>query len=117
MIEFGPEDRMGRRVLSTPGPLTTTRTVRAALQDDIGSWDADCIELVAKIRAGLVAVAAILLDVIIVVGVLANFKATLTLPGVAALVLTIGMAVDANILIFERIRESICGVMRISAAA
>ncbi len=57
MIDFEPEDRMGRRVLFTPGPLTTTRTVRAALQDDIGSWDADCIELVAKIRADLVAVA------------------------------------------------------------
>ena len=50
MIDFEPEDRMGRRVLFTPGPLTTTRTVRATLQDDIGSWDADCIELVAKIR-------------------------------------------------------------------
>lgn len=57
--------------------------------------------------AGLVAVVAILFDIIIVVGVLANFNATLTLPGVAALVLTIGMAVDANILIFERIREEL----------
>ena len=57
--------------------------------------------------AGLVAVVAVLLDIVIVVGVLANFDATLTLPGVAALVLTIGMAVDANILIFERIREEI----------
>ena len=46
MIAFVPENRQGRRVLFTPGPLTTTRTVREALLDDIGSWDRDCIELV-----------------------------------------------------------------------
>lgn len=57
--------------------------------------------------AGLVAVISVLLNVTIVLGVLASIGATLTLPGVAALVLTIGMAVDANILIFERIREEI----------
>ncbi len=57
--------------------------------------------------AGIVAVAAVVLNIVFVVGTLASFGATVTLPGVAALVLTIGMAVDANILIFERIREEL----------
>lgn len=52
-----PEDRRGRRILFTPGPLTTTRTVREEMLSDIGSWDTDCIQLVAEIRAGLVALA------------------------------------------------------------
>lgn len=56
---------------------------------------------------GLVGVASSLVNVVIVLGVLASLGATLTLPGVAALVLTLGMGVDANILIFERIREEL----------
>jgi SecD/SecF fusion protein len=57
---------------------------------------------------GLVAVLSVATNVIIVVAVLAGiFQATFTLPGMAALVLTVGMAVDANILIFERIREEL----------
>jgi len=42
---------------------------------------------------------------LIIIGALAGFKATLTLPGIAGMILTIGMAVDANILIFERMKE------------
>lgn len=56
---------------------------------------------------GLVAVTSAIVNVVIVLGVLASLGATLTLPGVAALVLTLGMGVDANILIFERIREEL----------
>ena len=56
---------------------------------------------------GLVAVFSSTVNIIIVLGVLASLDATLTLPGVAALVLTLGMGVDANILIFERIREEL----------
>ena len=56
---------------------------------------------------GLVAVLSALINVVIVLGVLASLGATLTLPGVAALVLTLGMGVDANILIFERLREEL----------
>lgn len=56
---------------------------------------------------GIVAVLSATVNVVIVLGVLASFGATLTLPGVAALVLTLGMGVDANILIFERIREEL----------
>jgi SecD/SecF fusion protein len=56
---------------------------------------------------GFVGVVSALVNIIIVLGVLASLGATLTLPGVAALVLTLGMGVDANILIFERIREEL----------
>ena len=56
---------------------------------------------------GLVASFALVLNLVIIVGVLSLLQATLTLPGVAGLVLTVGMAVDANVLIFERIREEI----------
>ncbi len=55
--------------------------------------------------AGLVADLALLLNIIFIFGILAAFGATLTLPGIAGIVLTIGMAVDANVLIFERVRE------------
>ncbi len=54
---------------------------------------------------GVVADIALLLNVILILGILAGFNATLTLPGIAGIVLTIGMAVDANVLIFDRIRE------------
>lgn len=55
--------------------------------------------------AGVVANLALLLNIVFILGILAAFGATLTLPGIAGIVLTIGMAVDANVLIFERIRE------------
>ena len=51
MIDFTPADLPGRRVLFTPGPLTTTRTVKEAMLIDLGSWDVDSIQLVAEIRA------------------------------------------------------------------
>lgn len=54
---------------------------------------------------GAVADLALVVNIIFIMGILAAFKATLTLPGVAGIVLTIGMAVDANVLIFDRIRE------------
>jgi len=57
--------------------------------------------------SGVNAVVALLLNILIIFAVLAYFHATLTLPGIAGIVLTIGMAVDANILIFERIKEEI----------
>ena len=56
---------------------------------------------------GAVASFALVLNLVIIVGVLSLLQATLTLPGVAGMVLTVGMAVDANVLIFERIREEV----------
>ena len=54
---------------------------------------------------GLAADVALLVNVVIIGGALSVLQATLTLPGIAGIVLTIGMAVDANVLVFERIRE------------
>lgn len=56
---------------------------------------------------GLVADMALFLNLVLIVGVMSLMQATLTLPGIAGIVLTVGMAVDANVLIFERIREEL----------
>jgi preprotein translocase subunit SecD len=57
--------------------------------------------------SGLIAIIAMLLNMLYMLAILAGFEASLTLPGIAGLVLTIGMAVDANIIIYERIREEL----------
>ncbi|PIE45961.1 MAG: protein translocase subunit SecD [Gammaproteobacteria bacterium] len=58
-------------------------------------------------KFGIVAVTALLLNVVFIIALLSFIGATLTLPGIAGVVLTMGMAVDANVLIFERIREEL----------
>jgi SecD/SecF fusion protein len=58
-------------------------------------------------KGGIVANVALLFNIFFILGVLAQLNASLTLPGIAGIVLTIGMAVDANVLIFERIKEEI----------
>ena len=58
-------------------------------------------------RFGLMADIALLVNIVLIVGSLSILQATLTLPGIAGIVLTIGMAVDANVLVFERIREEV----------
>ncbi|MBI3887142.1 MAG: protein translocase subunit SecD [Opitutae bacterium] len=65
---------------------------------------------------GLVAVASLAINILIILGVMASIGATMTLPGLAGIVLTIGMAVDANILIFERMREEITAGKSLVAA-
>jgi len=57
--------------------------------------------------SGIVAIVAMVLNIFYLVAAMAGFGATLTLPGLAGIVLTIGMSVDANVLIFERIREEL----------
>ncbi|MCK5148570.1 protein translocase subunit SecD [bacterium] len=57
--------------------------------------------------AGLIANLALVMNLIVLMAVLAQFQFTLTLPGIAGIILTIGMAVDANVLVFERIREEL----------
>ena len=57
--------------------------------------------------SGLIAIIAMVLNMLYMLAILAGFEASLTLPGIAGLVLTIGMAVDANIIIYERIREEL----------
>jgi SecD/SecF fusion protein len=56
---------------------------------------------------GMIANAALVLNIFFTMGVLASFQAVLTLPGIAGMVLTLGMAVDANVLIYERIKEEL----------
>jgi SecD/SecF fusion protein len=56
---------------------------------------------------GVVAVGALLINMLVLLGLLAQFGFTLTLPGLAGLILTIGMSVDANVLVYERIREEL----------
>ena len=58
-------------------------------------------------KGGVVSVLALLLNIILIFGTLSSFGTVLTLPGIAGIVLTIGMAVDANVIIFERIREEL----------
>ena len=63
--------------------------------------------LIYYMKAGLVANIALIANILLVVGAMASLGATLTLPGIAGIILTIGMAVDANVLIYERIREEL----------
>ena len=72
--------------------------------------------LIVYLLAGVNAVLVLSLNVVLVFGALAMFGATLTLPGIAGIILTIGMAVDANVLIFERIREELRAGRTVKAA-
>ncbi|MBI0400651.1 protein translocase subunit SecDF [Cyclobacterium marinum] len=58
-------------------------------------------------KGGFVAIAALLFNIFFILGILAQLGAALTLPGIAGIVLTIGMSIDANVLIFERIKEEL----------
>ena len=58
-------------------------------------------------RFGLIADLTLVTNLFLLIGILTIFEATLTLPGIAGIILTVGMAVDANVLIFERIKEEI----------
>ena len=76
--------------------------VKAAI---IGTLAVSVFMLAYYLIAGLVANVALMLNIVILLGVMCSISTTLTLPGIAGLVLTAGMAVDANVLIYERIRE------------
>ncbi|MGQ9618892.1 MAG: protein translocase subunit SecD [Candidatus Aminicenantia bacterium] len=92
----------------TIGPSLGMDSIRKGLRASLISLLIVMIFMVFYYRlSGVNAVIALILNMIILLGVMAYFKATLTLPGIAGVVLTIGMAVDANVLIFERIRENL----------
>src|SRR5207245_2870479 len=78
--------------------------VKAAI---IGTLAVSVFMLAYYLIAGLVANVALMLNIVILLGVMCSISTTLTLPGIAGLVLTAGMAVDANVLIYERIREEL----------
>ncbi|MFA7345197.1 MAG: protein translocase subunit SecD [Terrimicrobiaceae bacterium] len=65
--------------------------------------------------AGLVAIFGLLINIVILFGTMAMFHFTLTLPGIAGIILTIGMAVDANVLIYERLREEMAAGKSLAA--
>jgi SecD/SecF fusion protein len=78
--------------------------VRAAL---VGVGAVAAFMIVFYATGGVIAVATLAVNLVFILGIMASFGATMTLPGLAGIVLTVGMAVDANILIFERMREEL----------
>jgi len=102
-----------REVDPTLGNDSIRSGVKAAI---IGTLAVVVFMLVYYAFAGLVADAALMLNIIILLGVMCSIGTTLTLPGIAGVVLTIGMAVDANVLIFERIREELAAGKSIRGA-
>ncbi len=66
--------------------------------------------------SGLIALAAVILNLFLLMAAMATVRATLTLPGIAGIILTVGMAIDANVLIFERIREELRNRRSVAAA-
>ena len=90
------------------GPTMAEESVNSGKQAFIiGAAAVVLFMLVYYMVAGVVALLSVAFNLVIVLGTLSSLGATITLPGVAALVLTVGMAVDANILIYERIREEL----------
>ena len=92
----------------TVGPSLGADYIRAGMLSLSWSFCAVSVfMLVYYKKAGIAADIALVLNILIVLSVLAGFNASLSLPGIAGIVLTIGMAVDANVLIYERIREEL----------
>jgi len=92
----------------TVGPSLGSDSIRQGIMATIiGSLLVIVFMIVYYRMSGAVADLALLINIFLVLGVLAGFRATLTLPGIAGFLLTVGVAVDANILIFERIREEL----------
>ncbi len=92
----------------TVGPSLGADYIRAGMLSLAWSFLAVSVfMLVYYKKAGIAADIALVLNILIVLSVLAGFNASLSLPGIAGIVLTIGMAVDANVLIYERIREEL----------
>ena len=92
----------------TIGPSLGADSIRKGLSATIIALILVFIFMVFYYRfSGLNAITALTLNILILMGALSYFKATLTLPGIAGIILTIGMAVDANVLVFERIREEL----------
>ena len=93
-----------RNIDATLGEISITQSLKAGILGLI----LVCIFMMFWYRyPGFIATQALIIYGIIVLGVLSGFRATLTLPGIAGLILSIGMAVDANIIIFERIKEEL----------
>jgi len=92
----------------TVGPSLGQDSIRAGVQASIVAGIVVILFMGFYYRwSGILADLALLLNLLMMLAVLAGIQATLTLPGIAGIALTIGMAVDSNVLIFERIREEL----------
>lgn len=92
----------------TVGPTLGTDSIRKGIMSTIVGGIVVILFMLMYYRgAGLIADIALVMNILLIGGGLAAFQATLTLPGIAGIILTIGMAVDANVIIFERIREEL----------
>ena len=101
----------------TVGPSLGADSIREGLMSGVvGLVAVVFVMLVYYKKSGINATVALILNAIILIAILAFAGATLTLPGIAGIVLTIGMAVDSNVLIFERIREELRGGKAVRAA-
>lgn len=99
------------------GPSLGADSIRSGVRSAIiGIVAVAGFMLVYYLWAGAIANVALLLNIIVLLGVLCSVGTTLTLPGIAGIVLTIGMAVDANVLIYERIREELAAGKSIRGA-
>lgn len=100
-----PVDVIEERIV---GPSLGEDSVQGGLNSALFGYLAVAVFMIIYYRqSGSIAAAVLILTILFILSVLAGFKATLTLPGIAGIVLTIGMAVDANVLIFERMREEL----------
>ena len=112
--------------LPAPVQIIEERTVTASLGEDsirkgttsaiVGFVLVVIFMLIYYKLSGIVANIALLMNLVVIFAILAYFHATLTLPGVAGIILTIGMAVDSNVLIFERVREELRSGKTVRAA-
>lgn len=103
--------------LETPVKIDESREVDPSLGKDsirsgvrsaiIGTVAVAAFMAIYYMRAGMIANFAMLLNLLILIGIMCSVGTTLTLPGIAGIVLTVGMAVDANVLIYERLREEL----------
>jgi SecD/SecF fusion protein len=101
----------------TVGPSLGEDSIRSGLSATAYAFLFTVLFMVVYYRsAGWIANSALLFNILFILGVLSGFQATLTLPGIAGIILTIGMAVDANVLIFERVREELLGGKTVRAA-
>lgn len=101
----------------TVGPSLGSDSIRAGMMAGIaGVIAVVLVMLVYYKRSGINATLALILNAIILIAALSYFGAVLTLPGIAGVILTIGMAVDSNVLIFERIREELRAGKAVAAA-
>ncbi len=92
----------------TVGPDLGKDSIKAGIISLIVGFSLVVLFMIYKYRIfGLIANFALITNLFLLIGVLTIFGATLTLPGIAGIILTVGMAVDANVLIFERIKEEV----------